>query len=100
MDTLARIPTYATIHTKLLRQFSSTGDDDIPELNNFLPDYRCAKYTFHDIRHGSGTAVVRETNSLFAAQVHLGHKSSKMTQRYAKFLTEDKIAIAYLVFDK
>ncbi len=58
------------------------------------------KYTFHDIRHASGTAVVRKTNSLFAAQMHLGHKSPNMTQRYAKFLTEDKIAIAYLVFDK
>ncbi len=57
------------------------------------------KYTFHDVRHGSGTAVVRATNSLYAAQVHLGHKSPKMTQRYAKFLTEDKIKIARATFD-
>lgn len=58
------------------------------------------KYHFHDIRHASGTAVVRATKSLFAAQVHLGHKSPKMTQRYAKFLDEDKAKIAHTVFDK
>ncbi|MBE6457600.1 MAG: hypothetical protein E7011_02215 [Alphaproteobacteria bacterium] len=57
------------------------------------------KYTFHDVRHGSATAVVRTTNSLYAAQVFLGHKSPKMTQRYAKFLDEDKIRIAHSVFD-
>lgn len=57
------------------------------------------KYHFHDIRHASGTAVVRATQSLFAAQVHLGHKSPKMTQRYAKFLDEDKARIAHAVFD-
>lgn len=58
------------------------------------------KYHFHDIRHASGTAVVRATQSLYAAQVHLGHKSPKMTQRYAKFLDEDKARIAHTVFDK
>lgn len=58
------------------------------------------KYRFHDIRHASGTAVVRATQSLYAAQVHLGHKNPKMTQRYAKFLDEDKARIAHEVFDK
>ena len=58
------------------------------------------KYRFHDIRHASGTAIVRATQSLYAAQVHLGHKNPKMTQRYAKFLDEDKARIAHLVFDK
>lgn len=57
------------------------------------------KYTFHDIRHASGTAVVRATQSLYAAQVHLGHKTPKMTQRYAKFLERDKAKIAHQVFD-
>ena len=58
------------------------------------------KYTFHDIRHASGTAVVRATQSLYAAQIHLGHKNPKMTQRYAKFLDEDKARIAHAVFDQ
>lgn len=58
------------------------------------------KYRFHDIRHASGTAVVRATQSLYAAQIHLGHKNPKMTQRYAKFLDEDKARIAHEVFDK
>lgn len=58
------------------------------------------KYTFHDLRHASGTAVVRATQSLYAAQIHLGHKNPKMTQRYAKFLEEDKARISHQVFDK
>ena len=58
------------------------------------------KYRFHDLRHASGTAVVRATQSLYAAQIHLGHKNPKMTQRYAKFLDEDKARIAHQVFDK
>ena len=57
------------------------------------------KYRFHDVRHSSATAIVRKTKSLYAAQVHLGHKTPKMSQRYAKFLEEDRQRIASEVFD-
>lgn len=57
------------------------------------------KYRFHDVRHSSGTAVLRATQSIYAVQVHLGHKSPKMSQRYARFLDEDKKKIAHAAFD-
>lgn len=57
------------------------------------------KYTFHDVRHSSGTAVLRATQSIYAVQMHLGHKSPKMSQRYARFLDADKTKIAHAAFD-
>ena len=48
---------------------------------------------FHDLRHSCGSELVRNGVSLYVVQKILGHKSPRMTQRYAH-LQDDVLAKA------
>ena len=43
---------------------------------------------FHDLRHSCGSELVRSGVSLYVVQRILGHKSPRMTQRYAHLRDE------------
>jgi integrase len=44
---------------------------------------------FHDLRHTTGTRIVRATGNLAAAKKALAHKSIRTTLRYAHVLDDD-----------
>jgi len=55
-------------------------------------------YVFHDLRHVYGARLARRDTSLYMIQTLLGHKSIRMTQRYACFAMDDmKKAVERLV---
>lgn len=45
-------------------------------------------FRFHDLRHDFGSRLAQAGNSLYIIQSLLGHKDSRMTQRYAHLHTE------------
>jgi integrase len=50
-----------------------------------------AKGRIHDLRHTAATLIVKETGSLYAAQMQLGHTTSMTTNRYAHLTREGMI---------
>lgn len=55
-------------------------------------------FRFHDLRHCFASQLVQNNVDLFRVQRLLGHKDSRMTQRYAH-LTSENLQSAVKVFD-
>ncbi|MBI5417026.1 site-specific integrase [Candidatus Poribacteria bacterium] len=55
-------------------------------------------FRFHDLRHCFASQLVQNKVDLFRVQQLLGHKDSRMTQRYA-YLTSENLQSAVKVFD-
>lgn len=55
---------------------------------------------FHTLRHTSGTWLLRETGNLKFVQKHLGHSSTKVTEKYAHIIDEERAAILQSAFSR
>lgn len=55
---------------------------------------------FHTLRHTSGTWLLRETGNLKFVQKHLGHSSTKVTEKYAHIIEDEQSAILQTAFSR
>lgn len=72
--------------------------DPSKPLRNLWPIWRRVRKSaglvegrIHDLRHTAATLIVKETGSLYAAQMQLGHTTSATTDRYAHLTREGMI---------
>ena len=66
---------------------------------NALEKSRIENFRFHDLRHSFASALVQKGVDLYQVQRLLGHKDSRMTQRYAH-LAPENLRGAVLKLDK
>jgi len=66
---------------------------------NALEKSRIENFRFHDLRHSFASALVQKGVDLYQVQRLLGHKDSRMTQRYAH-LAPENLRDAVLKLDK
>lgn len=53
---------------------------------------------FHTLRHTSGTWLLRETGNLKFVQKHLGHSSTKVTEKYAHIIDDERASVLQTAF--